>query len=314
MRDAKKLTAMLLALVAAAALAACGGGGDSTTGTSGEESAAVTGELTAVADAPAAYSKAKGEAELERANGGTTVLLTASGLEPKTAYIAHLHTGGCDQADPGGPHFQFEPGGSEEPPNEIHLEFTTDAAGEGEAEARSKREVPVGEAGSVVLHEAESHETMSTAEADEPESTLVLFVHEGVDHSKEGGHHEDKGGHHGKEPQHAHSDKIACAELEGAAAGDGEPSAAGGDVPTIVVRDGEPVGGVQELEFSAGEEIRFRVTSDEAEEIHVHGYDLAKDVPAGGTVEFAFPAELEGIYEAELEQLGVQIAELQVNP
>jgi len=86
------------------------------------------------------------------------------------------------------------------------------------------------------------------------------------------------------------------------------------DVPTIVVRGGEPVGGVQTLEFSAGEQIRFRVSSDEAEEIHVHGYDIAKDVPAGGTVEFDFPAELEGIYEAELEELGVQIAELRINP
>jgi hypothetical protein len=86
------------------------------------------------------------------------------------------------------------------------------------------------------------------------------------------------------------------------------------DVPTIVVRDGEPVGGIQELEYSAGEQIRFRVSSDAAEEIHVHGYDLMKDVPAGGTIEFDFPAELEGIYEAELEGLSVQIVELRINP
>jgi hypothetical protein len=86
------------------------------------------------------------------------------------------------------------------------------------------------------------------------------------------------------------------------------------DVPTIVVRNGEPVGGVQELEYSAGEQIRFRVSSDAAEEIHVHGYDYSQNVPAGGTVEFDFPAELEGIYEAELEELGVQIVELQINP
>jgi hypothetical protein len=155
---------------------------------------------------------------------------------------------------------------------------------------------------------------MSSAEAPEPESTLVLFVHEGVDHSKEEGHHEGGGGHHGEEPQHAHSDKIACAELEGATASAEEPSADSGDVPTIVVRDEEPVGGIEELEYSAGDEVRFRVSSDAAEEIHVHGYDIAKEVPAGGTVEIAFPAELEGIYEVELEQLGVQIAELQINP
>jgi hypothetical protein len=103
------------------------------------------------------------------------------------------------------------------------------------------------------------------------------------------------------------ADSGKTAPEAGKAAGDAE-------VPTIVVRDGEPVGGVQELEYSAGEQIRFRVSSDAAEEIHVHGYDIAKEVPAGGTVELDFPAELEGIYEAELEGLGVQIAELRINP
>lgn len=88
----------------------------------------------------------------------------------------------------------------------------------------------------------------------------------------------------------------------------------GSGIPTIEVRDGEPVGGVQTLEYSAGDEVRFRVSSDAAEEVHVHGYDVAKEVPAGGTIEFDFPADLEGIYEVELEELAVQIAELRVNP
>jgi len=96
----------------------------------------------------------------------------------------------------------------------------------------------------------------------------------------------------------------------------GKPESAsmGGKVPTIVVRNGEPVGGIQELEYNAGEEIRFEVSSDVAEEVHVHGYDLMQDVPAGGTVSFDFPAEIEGIFEVELEGAGEQIAELRVNP
>jgi hypothetical protein len=83
---------------------------------------------------------------------------------------------------------------------------------------------------------------------------------------------------------------------------------------TIVVRNGEPVGGVQELEYSAGEQVRFKVQSDVADEIHVHGYDLMKDVEAGGSVSFSFPADIEGIFEVELEGLKEQIAELRVNP
>jgi hypothetical protein len=84
--------------------------------------------------------------------------------------------------------------------------------------------------------------------------------------------------------------------------------------PTITVKNGEPVGGVQELEYSAGDQVRFKVDSDVADEIHVHGYDLMKDVPAGGSVSFSFPAEIEGIFEVELEGLKEQIAELRVNP
>ena len=87
-----------------------------------------------------------------------------------------------------------------------------------------------------------------------------------------------------------------------------------GATPKIVVKSGEPVGGVQELEYSAGDRIRFEVDSDVADEIHIHGYDLMKDVPAGGSVSFSFPAEIEGIFEVELEELGEQIAELRVNP
>jgi hypothetical protein len=91
-------------------------------------------------------------------------------------------------------------------------------------------------------------------------------------------------------------------------------SGGGSSIPTIVVRNGEPLNGVQELEYSAGDQVRFRVRSDVADEIHVHGYDLMKDVPAGGTVSFSFPADIEGIFEVELEGLKEQIAELRVNP
>jgi heme/copper-type cytochrome/quinol oxidase subunit 2 len=93
-----------------------------------------------------------------------------------------------------------------------------------------------------------------------------------------------------------------------------ESASMGGQVPTIVIRNGEPVGGIKELEYNAGDEIRFEVTSDVADEVHVHGYDLMKDVPAGGTVSFDFPAEIEGIFEAELEDRKEQILELRVNP
>jgi hypothetical protein len=291
MTHPKKAVAVLLVLAASIALAACG-----SSGSDSEET--INGQFELVPDAPSGYSELAGEAELTRSEGGTQASIQLSGLKPDTAYVAHVHAAGCDQPDPGGPHFKFDKNGSDEPPNEIHFSFTSSAEGEGEAQAENEREVPTGEAGSIVLHlgEAEGDEAMSHEEGDEAMS------HGSMEH----------GGH-------SHADKIACAELEGgeeasttAEGSGGEGSGKGGT--TIVVKNGEPVGGVQRLEYSAGEQIEFTVDSDVADEIHVHGYDLMKDVPAGGSVSFSFPAEIEGIFEAELEGRKEQIAEIRVNP
>jgi len=95
----------------------------------------------------------------------------------------------------------------------------------------------------------------------------------------------------------------------------GGEAAAEPEVTTIVVgKDGKPVGGIAEIDVNKGNEVRFEVKSAIAEEIHVHGYDLMKDVPAGGTITFEFPADLEGIFEAELEGQAEQILELRVEP
>ena len=74
------------------------------------------------------------------------------------------------------------------------------------------------------------------------------------------------------------------------------------------------MGGVARLEYKRGERIRFAVFSDTADEVHVHGFDLAKDVAANGSVRFNFEADIEGVYEVELEGAHVQIAELRIEP
>ena len=85
-------------------------------------------------------------------------------------------------------------------------------------------------------------------------------------------------------------------------------------VPTITIKDGEPVGGIQDLSFDKGDDIRFRVRSDADWEIHFHGYDIPMDVEAGASVEFNVPATIEGVFEVEIEQTATQIAEITVNP
>ena len=86
------------------------------------------------------------------------------------------------------------------------------------------------------------------------------------------------------------------------------------EVPVVRVVDGKPQGGVEKLSFDKGERIRFKVVSDTADEIHVHGYDLMKDVAKGGAVSFSFEASIDGRFVVELEHHEQQIAELDVAP
>jgi hypothetical protein len=86
-------------------------------------------------------------------------------------------------------------------------------------------------------------------------------------------------------------------------------------VTTIVLDEsGRPVGGVAEISVDAGDDVRFRVSSPIADEVHVHGYDIEKEVPAGGTATLEFPADIEGLFEVEMHHGEEQIAELRVNP
>jgi cytoskeletal protein RodZ len=85
-------------------------------------------------------------------------------------------------------------------------------------------------------------------------------------------------------------------------------------VRTVRVVNGQPAGGIKTISYTKNDQIRLKVVSDTADEIHVHGYDLKKDVTAGGSVEFDFKATIEGRFEVELENAGTQIATLQVNP
>jgi hypothetical protein len=82
----------------------------------------------------------------------------------------------------------------------------------------------------------------------------------------------------------------------------------------IEVRNAEPVDGVQPIDTTKGETVRFVVQSDVADEVHLHGYDIAREVAPGKPARFEFKANVEGIFEIELEQRAVEIATLTVEP
>ena len=82
----------------------------------------------------------------------------------------------------------------------------------------------------------------------------------------------------------------------------------------VVVVGGEPQGGIVRESVDLDSEVVVTVTSDVADEVHVHGYDLMADVAPGSPATIQFTADAPGRFEIELEDTGVQIAELEVRP
>ena len=84
----------------------------------------------------------------------------------------------------------------------------------------------------------------------------------------------------------------------------------------IELRDGAPVGGVKELEYTKGERIRIVVKLDvPQEDVHIHGYDEEVLNPQS-EAKFDFTADIEGGFELEAHgpDGDVPLAEIIVNP
>ena len=61
-----------------------------------------------------------------------------------------------------------------------------------------------------------------------------------------------------------------------------------------------------------GQKVRVQVKADRAEEVHVHGYDLKRDVAPGKPAVIDFTADVPGVFEVELEEASLKLFELQV--
>jgi plastocyanin len=85
-------------------------------------------------------------------------------------------------------------------------------------------------------------------------------------------------------------------------------------IPVITIENGKAVGGVQTVTVKQGDRARFKVVSDADHEIHLHGFDIAKDVKAGGSVTFNVKTDAPGIYEFEIEETGTEIGQVKVEP
>jgi len=56
------------------------------------------------------------------------------------------------------------------------------------------------------------------------------------------------------------------------------------------------------------------VSSNVADEVHLHGYDLMRDVAPGRPLRLTFVARLSGTFDLELEDVRLGLGELSVPP
>jgi hypothetical protein len=82
----------------------------------------------------------------------------------------------------------------------------------------------------------------------------------------------------------------------------------------IVVRGGRVVGGLRRARLEQGERAVLVVRADVSDHVHLHGYDIMRDVSPGSPARLRFRATIPGRFEVELEDRKLQIAQLEVRP
>jgi hypothetical protein len=80
----------------------------------------------------------------------------------------------------------------------------------------------------------------------------------------------------------------------------------------VQVTGGHAGGDTGRVPVASGEHVTLVITSDVADEVHVHGYDLEAELAPGQPTEIAFDATIPGVFEVELHEAGTLLLSLQV--
>lgn len=100
---------------------------------------------------------------------------------------------------------------------------------------------------------------------------------------------------------------------EDSSGGDEESGGDEADVEfSAVIEGGVVEGGPQSWRAEEGDTVSITAESDVAEELHLHGYDISRDIPAGGSATITFEADTTGSFEVELEESKQLLGTLEV--
>jgi FtsP/CotA-like multicopper oxidase with cupredoxin domain len=96
--------------------------------------------------------------------------------------------------------------------------------------------------------------------------------------------------------------------------GDAATTTAGfaGKLVQVRVAGGKVETAQRRVRVSRGDRVRIQVQSDQADEVHVHGFDLSEEVGPGKPATVEFTADLPGVWEVELENAKRKLFDLEV--
>ena len=82
----------------------------------------------------------------------------------------------------------------------------------------------------------------------------------------------------------------------------------------VNVVKGVPKGGIQRPTVDKGDKVVLVVRTDSGEAVHLHGYNIEKDVLPGQAVRMPFTANIAGRFEVELHPTDALLAVVEVKP
>jgi hypothetical protein len=96
--------------------------------------------------------------------------------------------------------------------------------------------------------------------------------------------------------------------------GETTPATPAAQVITIRVVDGQPQGGIQRPTIDQGDKVVLVVRTDSGEAVHLHGYNIEKEIVPGQPLRLPFTANIAGRFELELHPTDTLLAVLEVQP
>jgi hypothetical protein len=93
---------------------------------------------------------------------------------------------------------------------------------------------------------------------------------------------------------------------------DAAPRSGSGQHLVVEVAGGQVTGDTGRVPVASGEHVTLAITSDVADEVHLHGYDLEAELSPGQPAELTFDATIPGVFEVELHEAGTLLLSLQV--